>query len=85
MLKTVISPQKQKLETLPQAIEEWMDAVRTYEKRKDSTGQRAAISDEIKMAALEANASTGTRVTRPVEPGKVRDLRRSHGRNHAFL
>lgn len=54
MLKTVISPQKQKLETLPQAIEEWMDAVRTYEKRKDSTGQRAAISDEIKMAALEA-------------------------------
>jgi hypothetical protein len=54
MLKAVINPQKQKLETLPQAIEEWLDAVRTYEKRKDGTGSRTTISDEIKMAALEA-------------------------------
>eukprot|EP00435_Cladocopium_sp_Y103_P010276 s4537_g2.t1 len=54
MLKTVISPQRQKLDTLPQAIEEWLDAVRTYEKRRDGWGQRTAISDEIKMAALEA-------------------------------
>lgn len=54
MLKAVISPQKQKLEMLPQAIEEWLDAVRTYEKRRDGTGQRTTISDEIKMAALEA-------------------------------
>ena len=54
MLKAVINPQKQKLEKLPQAIEEWLDAVRTYEKRKYGTGSRTTISDEIKMAALEA-------------------------------
>ena len=54
MLKAVISPQKQKLEVLPQAIEEWMDAIRTYEKRKDASGKRTAIPDEIKTAALEA-------------------------------
>ena len=55
MLKTVISPQKQKLESLPRrAIEEWMDAVRTYEKRRDAAGNRTSIPDEIKTAALEA-------------------------------
>ncbi|CAE7344151.1 unnamed protein product [Symbiodinium natans] len=54
MLRAIISPQKQKLENLPQAIEEWADAVRTYEKRKDSTGRRTTLADEIKMAALEA-------------------------------
>ena len=54
MLKTVISPQKQKLESLPQAIEEWMDAVRTYEKRRDAAGNRTSIPDQIKTAALEA-------------------------------
>ena len=54
MLKTIMSPQKQKLEALPQAIEEWMDAVRTYEKRKDAKGNRTEIPDEIKTAALEA-------------------------------
>ena len=54
MLRAIISPQRQKLENLPQAIEEWADAVRTYEKRKDSTGRRTTLADEIKMAALEA-------------------------------
>lgn len=54
MLKTVISPQKQKLESLPQAIEEWMDAVKTYEKRRDAAGNRTSIPDQIKTAALEA-------------------------------
>ncbi|CAE7515888.1 unnamed protein product [Symbiodinium natans] len=54
MLRAIISPQKQKLENLPQAIEEWADAVRTYEKRKDSAGRRTTLADEIKMAALEA-------------------------------
>ena len=54
MLRAIISPQKQKLENLPAAIEEWADAVRTYEKRKDSMGRRTTIADEIKMAALEA-------------------------------
>ena len=54
MLRAIISPQKQKLENLPAAIEEWADAVRTYDKRKDSMGRRTTIADEIKMAALEA-------------------------------
>ena len=54
MLRAIFSPQKQKLENLPAAIEEWADAVRTYEKRKDSMGRRTTIADEIKMAALEA-------------------------------
>ena len=40
MLKSVINPQKQKLEHLPQAIEEWLDAVASYEKRKDASGNR---------------------------------------------
>ena len=54
MLKTVISPQKQKLENLPQAIEEWLDAIASYEKRKDASGNRAKIPEDIKTAALES-------------------------------
>eukprot|EP00439_Symbiodinium_sp_Y106_P076685 s1097_g15.t2 len=41
MLRAIISPQLQKLENPPQAIEEWAD-------------RRATIADEIRMAALEA-------------------------------
>ena len=54
MLKTVISPQKQKLENLPQAIEEWLDAIASYEKRKDASGNRTKIPEDIKTAALES-------------------------------
>ena len=53
-LKTVISPQKQKLENLPQAIEEWLDAIASYEKRKDASGNRTKIPEDIKTAALES-------------------------------
>ncbi|CAE7240586.1 unnamed protein product [Symbiodinium natans] len=54
MLKSVINPQKQKLEHLPQAIEEWLDAIASYEKRKDASGNRGKIPEEIKIAALES-------------------------------
>ncbi|CAE7222661.1 ABCG2 [Symbiodinium sp. CCMP2592] len=54
MLKSVINPQKQKLEHLPQAIEEWLDAIASYEKRKDASGNRTKIPEEIKTAALES-------------------------------
>ena len=54
MLKSVISPQKQKLENLPQAIEEWLDAIAFYEKRKDASGNRTKIPEDIKTAALES-------------------------------
>ncbi|OLP76781.1 hypothetical protein AK812_SmicGene43238 [Symbiodinium microadriaticum] len=54
MLKSVINPQKQKLDHLPQAIEEWLEAIASYEKRKNASRNRTKIPEEIKTAALES-------------------------------
>ena len=53
LLNSILSPNRTKLEELPQAMEKLMDSIRLYERRRDSTGARTTISEDIKISVIE--------------------------------
>jgi len=53
LLKQIISPDKCKLEDLFGCWERWEEQVRRYEKRRDDTGARLRVDQELKMTAFE--------------------------------
>lgn len=54
LLRHILSPAKSKLEDLTTGnLEVWLDLISRYESRKDPSGSRVKLQDEIKIAALE--------------------------------
>ena len=53
LLRHILSPAKSKLEDLTANLEVWLDLIARYENRKDPTGARVQLQDEIKIAVLE--------------------------------
>jgi hypothetical protein len=53
LLKAIMSPGKSKMEDLGSCLEKWEEQVGRYQKKKDSDGNRAVVSNDMKMAALE--------------------------------
>ena len=53
LLNSILSPNRTKLEELPQAMEKLLDSIRLYERRRDSTGARTTISEDIKISVIE--------------------------------
>ena len=56
LLRHILSPGRCKLEELSEKIEGWMELVNRYESRRDSSGNRQLLADDIKMSILEAMA-----------------------------
>ena len=53
LLRHILSPAKSKLEDLTANLEVWLDLIARYENRKDPSGARVQLQDEIKIAVLE--------------------------------
>ena len=53
LLNAILTPNRSKIEDLPQALEKLLDSIRLYERRRDSTGARTEISDDIKISVIE--------------------------------
>lgn len=53
LLNAILTPNRAKIEDLPQALEKLLDSIRLYERRRDSTGARTEISDDIKISVIE--------------------------------
>ena len=53
LLRHILSPAKSKLEDLAGNLEVWLDLIARYENRKDASGSRVQLQDEIKIAVLE--------------------------------
>ena len=53
LLRHILSPAKSKLEDLTGNLEVWLDLISRYEIRKDPSGNRVKLQDEIKIAVLE--------------------------------
>ena len=53
LLRHILSPAKSKLEDLTGNLEVWLDLISRYENRKDPSGARVKLQDEIKIAVLE--------------------------------
>ena len=53
LLRHILSPAKSKLEDLTGNLEVWLDLISRYENRKDPSGNRVKLQDEIKIAVLE--------------------------------
>ena len=53
LLRHILSPAKSKLEDLTGNLEIWLDLISRYENRKDPSGKRVKLQDEIKIAVLE--------------------------------
>ena len=53
LLRHILSPAKSKLEDLTANLEVWLDLIARYENRKDPSGARGQLQDEIKIAVLE--------------------------------
>ena len=53
LLNSILTPNRTKLEELPQALEKLLDSIRLYERRRDSTGARTTISEDIKISVIE--------------------------------
>ena len=54
LLRHILTPGKCKLEELSEKIEGWMELVNRYESRRDSSGNRQTLADDIKMSILES-------------------------------
>ena len=54
ILKYLIHPKRETLESLSSAIERWLDAVKTYEERRDHKDERSELPEDVKVAAIEA-------------------------------
>ena len=54
LLNAILKPGRQTLQDLSRVLEQWMDQVRRYERRKGEGGERLSISDDIKMGILES-------------------------------
>ena len=54
LLRRILSPGKCKLEDLSEKIEGWMELVNRYESRRDSSGSRQTLADDIKLSILES-------------------------------
>ena len=52
LLNAILTPNRAKIEDLPQALE-ILASIRLYERRRDSTGARTEISDDIKISVIE--------------------------------
>ena len=53
LMTSILSPGTFKLTELSAAIEKWEESVRQFERRKNSTGERKAMDDEIKSGILQ--------------------------------
>ena len=56
LLRHILSPGRCKLEELSEKIEGWMELVNRYESRRDGSGHRQLLADDIKMSILESMA-----------------------------
>eukprot|EP00971_Amphidinium_carterae_P035238 693598-Amphidinium_carterae.1 len=55
MLKSILNPGKaSSIVALRSALEKWEEQVRSYERKKDSSGAEEKLPESIKMAALES-------------------------------
>ena len=54
LLRHILTPGKCKLEELSEKIEGWMELVNRYESRRDGSGHRQVLADDIKMSILES-------------------------------
>ena len=53
LLKHILKPQRVEMNKLSGALESWIDSVRLYERRKDSSRNRLKLADDVKISALE--------------------------------
>ena len=54
LLRSIINPGRCRLEDLGSALERWEELVVRYERRRDDSGRRSQVPEDIKMAALES-------------------------------
>ena len=81
LLNSILSPNRTKLEELPQAMEKLLDSIRLYERRKDSTGARTTISEDIKISVIERLVPAELEKTFGSEPRSLCELQRYFGRD----
>ena len=53
LLRHILNPGSVKMEQLPAHLQRWLDTIRLYERRKDRSGNRLQVTDEIKISVLE--------------------------------
>ena len=53
LLNSILSPNRSKLDELPQNLERLLDTIRLYERRRDASGNRSVLPEDIKVNILE--------------------------------
>ena len=54
LLRSIIDPGRCRIDDLGSALERWEELVVRYERRRDDSGRRSQVPEDIKMAALES-------------------------------
>jgi hypothetical protein len=53
LLNAILSPARSKMEDLPSNLEKLLDSIRLYERRKDASGNRTMLAEDIKINVIE--------------------------------
>lgn len=53
LLTAILSPSRAKMDELPQSLEKLLDSIRLCERRKDSSGNRSILPEDVKINVLE--------------------------------
>ena len=83
LLRAIVASGRAGFADLNQCMERWQQLVARYEQRRDRNGVRAAISDEIKRAALEQPGARRRGEPPAPEPAQAGHLRRGLERGEA--
>ena len=53
LLSAILSPSRSKMDDLPSSLERLLDTMRLYERRKDASGSRTVLPEDIKVNTIE--------------------------------
>ena len=53
LLNAILSPARSKMEDLPSNLEKLLNSIRLYERRKDASGNRTMLAEDIKINVIE--------------------------------